>query len=61
MNGKMVDGRSLVVRLRSESAGAGGVGGIRPGLGGASQPGAIDEAKLYVGYLPPSMNDEGLK
>ena len=54
MNGKQVDGRSLIVKLRSEP----------PGVGGAPKgplPGVVDESKLYVGFLPYTVTDDQLK
>ena len=59
MNGKPVDGRSLIVKLRSEPPGAGG--SFRAGVGGGAAPGAVDDAKLYVGFLPYSTTDDQLK
>ena len=54
MNGKQVDGRALVVKLRSEPPGAGA-----PPKG--PQPGVVDESKLYVGFLPYTVTDDQLR
>jgi nucleolin len=62
MNGKQIDGRSLIVRLRSETPGSGG--GPKPGLGHISAPtapGVVDESKLYVCYLDKSMMEDQVK
>lgn len=56
MNGKMVDGRALTVRERSEAP-----TGPRRGLG-ASRPDEElpPECKLYVGSLPHTVDEHAL-
>ena len=50
--GQTVDGKNLVVRLRSEQPSRGG--GDRPRFGAG--PEVDDNAKLFVSSLPPSIN-----
>lgn len=60
MHGKMVDGRALNVRVRSEPPGAGGPGGRR-GLGAPRPEDDLPpECKLYVGSLPHHVDDHAL-
>lgn len=54
MDGFLVDGRALVVRLRSERGQPGGTMG-RPA------PGEIDECKLYVAGLTATVQDHTLR
>lgn len=54
MDGYLVDGRALVVRLRSERGQPGGTVG-RPA------PGEIDESKLYVAGLTPTVQEHVLR
>ncbi|KAL4433587.1 hypothetical protein ABPG75_000028 [Micractinium tetrahymenae] len=56
MNGKMVDGRSLTVRIRSEAP-----SGPRRGLGGHRPDDDLPpECKIYVGSLPPTVDEHAL-
>lgn len=56
MNGKMVDSRPLNVRVRSEP-----IGGPRRGLGAPRADEELPpECKLYVGSLPPQVDDHAL-
>lgn len=52
MNGKVIDGRSLVVRLRSE-----GPPQSKPRYGTAEP----DDCKLYVAHLPTTISETGLR
>ncbi|GMH33986.1 hypothetical protein BSKO_01820 [Bryopsis sp. KO-2023] len=52
MNGKVIDGRSLVVRLRSE-----GPPTSKPRYG-TTEP---DDCKLYVAHLPTTISESGLR
>ena len=52
MSGKLIDGRPLVVRLRSEAPGAQRLRSIN------SEP---DDSKLYVAHLPPDATEGGLR
>lgn len=54
MDGQLVDGRALVVRLRSERNQPGGTAG-RP------QPGEVDESKLYVAGLTATVQEHALR
>lgn len=52
MNGKVVDGRPLIVRLRSESS---------KGPGAGPRPDSVSEdCKLYVAYLPATITEQSL-
>lgn len=53
MSGKLIDGRPLVVRLRSEAPGA---QRLRSQL--SNEP---DDSKLYVAHLPPDATEGGLR
>lgn len=56
MNGKMVDGRALTVRVRSEAP-----SGPRRGLGAPRPDGELPpECKLYVGSLPHTVDEHAL-
>lgn len=54
MDGHLVDGRALVVRLRSERGQPGGSSG-RP------QHGEVDDSKLYVAGLTATVQEHALK
>jgi hypothetical protein len=58
MGGKMVDGKALVVRQRSEAPGKGGGGG--PMSGPRFGPNEMDDSKLYVAHLAPEVGEETL-
>jgi hypothetical protein len=58
MNGKTLDGKPLVVRLRSERGGGGYGGG---GAGGGAPQHQRDDAKLYVAGLPESIDERTLR
>lgn len=56
MNGKMVDGRALTVRVRSEAP-----AGPRRGLGTSKPEEELPpECKLYVGSLPHNVDEHAL-
>ncbi|KAL4854116.1 ribonucleoprotein [Chlorella vulgaris] len=56
MNGKLVDGRSLAVRIRSEAP-----PGPRRGLGAARPEDDLSpECKLYIGSLPHHVDEHML-
>lgn len=56
MNGKMVDGRALTVRVRSEAP-----AGPRRGLGTSRPEEELPpECKLYVGSLPHNVDEHAL-
>ncbi|KAL4450593.1 hypothetical protein ABPG77_000949 [Micractinium sp. CCAP 211/92] len=56
MNGKVVDGRSLTVRVRSEAP-----SGPRRGLGAHRPDDDLPpECKIYVGSLPPNVDEHAL-
>jgi RNA recognition motif-containing protein len=63
MNGKMVDGKPLVVRPRSDAPGKGAApGGGGPGgfNGPRFGPNEMDDSKLYVAHLAPDVNEDVL-
>lgn len=55
MNGRTIDGRALVVRLRSDAPQRGG-----PRESKGPMEYEYDERKLYVSHLPPSINEQEL-
>ncbi|CAN4095104.1 unnamed protein product [Withania somnifera] len=44
----------------ASSNNASGGGSSHPGLGSIMKPKEFDETNLYIGYLPPTMDDDGL-
>ncbi|CAK0783328.1 hypothetical protein CVIRNUC_006527 [Coccomyxa viridis] len=61
MNGKPMDGRPLVVRLRSEGPDKRGGGGFDRPRGGGFGPMENDESKLYVAHLDPRASEEDVR
>jgi hypothetical protein len=60
MDGRMVDGKTLTVRLRSERhSTAGGTGGV--GGGGGPRNQEVDEHKLYVAGLTTHVQEAALR
>lgn len=53
VNGRVVDGKSIVVRLRSDSGHNKG-----PRVGGGQE---LDACKLYVAYLPKGISEDGIR
>lgn len=61
MNGKMVDGKALIVRPRTEGPGRGPMGGGGGGFNGPRfGPNEMDDSKLYVAHLGPDINEDVL-
>lgn len=61
MNGKVVDGKPLVVRPRTEGPGKGPVGGGGGGFSGPRfGPNEMDDSKLYVAHLAPEVDEDVL-